>query len=570
MKNYFTLPRFVFILVFFIIFLFAALSQSASASTLDLKNDNDKALKSALALNKYIIPYSELTRENISLLPGRYAVIKNIPSVDPKSDKTISAASNIILKITKLNKKGFYSFEYDNFLDGRNDDKKISKFIMKLETKNNVPTIFEEKLKSNKKSRGEKYIALRFYDNKFLWIILDSRTQELTYLQPLNNDWFPSGFLNGEWKEKISGSTFIFTDENMRLLTNGKELDGSYVLDNNRMYLEFPNGDVGLYYVAFNPETQILSLTKIANDGLLRAMNLERTGEAPVQARNSQTAYQPSTVSVKISTPRRQRRSDSQYESDFAKITAKTQNKNKNDVIEQDLKQASQSQITQSSKSDSKNELDFEKFGKDLITSEIKSQPNNNSEAVPISEATESTETTLPQTQNSNPQYAAKLPDSGPEDEEEYEGFSGTYEYRGNGESSVIRFKDNGQFVEEGRIDDLNTTSTTTGTYSVKGNTITLHNKYISMNGGMTVETNSNNTWIIDRKNNILLDNIDSPNIIYRGANMPIWKRKPKPQASKRASAPKSTETTETTLPQTQVQKSKPADEMFPGYYFDD
>ena len=599
----FLCSRFCVFLLFLIIFLSVALSAFANASNLNLKNDNNRALKSALVLNKYIIPYSELTLKNISLLPGRYAVIKNIPTVDPKSDKTIAAASNEILKISKLNKKGFYNFEYDSFLDGRNDNKKISKITMKLETKDNVPIIFE--IKNNKKSREGKYIALRFYEDKFLWTVLDSRTQEITYLQPLNNDWLPSGFLNGEWKEKISGSTFLFTNENMQLFTNGKEFSGNYILDNNRMYFEFPNGDVGLYYVAFNPDTQILSLTKIAGDGLLRAMNLERTGEAAVQTQSPKIAEQKQITPEQNSTPRRQRRSNEQYESDYAKLTTAA-DKSKVKVIETP-EQASQPKTTQSPKPD------FEKFGKNLIATAVKSQASGSSKEERkdrlIRETTNlvyqdviapNLEQDQQQNDNNNEetttisesasQYVSKLPDSEPEDEYEYEAFSGTYEYRGNGESVVIRFKDNGQFTEESKTESSGTakeqSGISTGTYSVKGNIITLHHKNFSMNGGMTVETNGNTTLIIDRKNNILLDDIDSPNFIYRGATVPIWKRKP--QAAKPKSVSKSTESispqiTPAPEPQepdepepisapqeVQPKESKPADDMFPGYYADE
>ncbi|MBR1487054.1 MAG: hypothetical protein IJ597_07370, partial [Synergistaceae bacterium] len=236
------------------------------------------------------------------------------------------------------------------------------------------------------------------------------------------------------------------------------------------------------------------------------------------------------------------------------------------DLIEPDFEQEQDSQnqnyedeeIAQEPEENSQNDSNFEKFGRDLIATAVKTQTSKNKTSDEkknefISEATnlayqdliapgfeqeqeqdfqnqnyESEEITQIPEENS-PNFA-KLPDS-PKESEFEETFSGVFEARGNGESSVIRFKDNGQFVIDSKREKSGTASefrvTTTGIYTVNGDTITLHNKYVSMNGGMAVGTNTNSTLIIDRKKNILFDEINEE-LVYRGASVPIWKRTPK------------------------------------------
>ena len=535
LKEKFTFSRGIELIFIAVIYIFAlAVSSSSAASVI---RSNYRRVLATNILNDKIAPYSKLTLENISLLPGRYAVTKSVPSVDPNSSEYLGAASNVILEISRPDKKGIYTFTYDSFLDGKNNDKKISKVQMKLEKKNNIPVFYD--IKAKKESRKGTYIAFNGDAHRYLWVIFDEREQKSVSLYPLNGDWLPAGVLNGEWKEKITGSSFVFSDETMRLSSNGEELVGRYALEDNRMYFEFPNGAEGLYYVAYNPDSQQLVLTKIANDGMLRAMALERTDKAPVQTQAPQITYQQKSAPEQEATP--------QYESDFEEVRKSVTATRRNLQIPMN----NAGEMT----ADSINNTLTNESERVYENARVPGLPQK-TQPVYRSETT-MTPKSVPQqkqTQNSNSQYQASQPDSEPEFEDET--FTGTFEYRNNedGLSFVWRFKNDGRFVWETKYKGL--LIPVTGNYRLNGDIVTLF---------YDDDSSTSDTMTIDRKNNTLTDELG---LVYVGASAPIWKQKQQsdypPEQSKTAYLAKNPPAPTS---QTQTAQSKPEDNIN-GYYY--
>ena len=507
-------------LVIFIFIVFSSQSVSAAASKNETLNELLQELRAR----------SEITLKNISQLPGRYAVSQPIPSVDPNSKTHVSAASNIILEISKPNKKGVYTFTYDRGIDGLND-KKISKVQMKLEKKNNVPIFYD--VKDKKKSR--KGIYLSFGNELKNWVLFDERNEKASGLHRLNSEWYPSGFLNGEWQEKITGATFTFTDDTMKLVTGSGELIGKYVLKDNRMFFNFPSGAEGLYYVAYDPRTDQLALTKIANDRLLRAMSLERTGRterAPIYSQMPN--YTQAQSYEEDMFPGRYGFYDVDYSfnyyfQDDGQYTSEAVI-NTDAITESGIYEISGNTLTVTTlssqyrgKTDNKIEkivYKIDRANKAIVREDgltfykIRSATS----LPPAPEANYRSEATQTQTPS--------LPDSGQESNSEDETFSGRFESHINGASAVIRFMENGQFISENKIEGVSTTTTTTGKYRLNGNVITLYNIFNSINDSAPIESFGTMKIKVDRQNNFLYIDEAEPGEVMRAVGVPTWKRK--------------------------------------------
>ena len=220
---------------------------------------NAKVTEQQALSDQRIAPYVEMTKQQgASLLPGRYAHVKEIMSrVNP--NEKINAASSLIIEVGNFNselsvanlKAGAYPSNLDVY--GEN----LEPCLMTFDASGAVPIIRTYSANSHELIAEDFAVVVPEGVDKYAWLLGSTDTGEVRYMFPLK-DWFPSKWWEGDW-EAADGSE-IELDEDGDIEIQDRKF-GTYIISDNRIAVKTLDGQRDVIYCIYNPTNKSLVMT---------------------------------------------------------------------------------------------------------------------------------------------------------------------------------------------------------------------------------------------------------------------------------------------------------------------
>ncbi|MBQ9419616.1 MAG: hypothetical protein IJU31_04485 [Synergistaceae bacterium] len=203
-----------------------------------------------------IAPYIETTKQQgASLLPGRYAHIKEIMSRANTAEK-INAPSSLIIEIGQFDTE---SNAYPSNFDVYGSD--LASCWITLDTSGAVPV-----MKTYAANEGGEYemvaedyaVVMPEGGNKYAWLLGSVETGDVRYMFPINETFFPQGWYEGDWLG-ADGAKISLEDDGT--ITAGGNPFGTYIISDNRIAVKTPSGERDVIYCLYNPDNETIVMT---------------------------------------------------------------------------------------------------------------------------------------------------------------------------------------------------------------------------------------------------------------------------------------------------------------------
>ena len=231
--------------IFSAIFLLTLLTTTANAKVTEQQALSDQR----------IAPFVEITKQQgASLLPGRYAHVKEIMSRVNPAEK-INAASSLVIEIGEFNSE---NNAYPSNLDVYGEN--LAPCFMTFDASGAVPII---KTYAANDSGNYEVIAEDFAviipegGDKYAWLLGSTETGDVRYMFPLK-DWFPGKWWEGDW-ESSDGSE-IELDDDGTIEIQGRKF-GTYIISDNRIAVKTFDGQRDVIYCIYNSTNKTLVMT---------------------------------------------------------------------------------------------------------------------------------------------------------------------------------------------------------------------------------------------------------------------------------------------------------------------
>lgn len=202
-----------------------------------------------------IAPYVEVTKQQgASLLPGRYAHVKEIMSRVNTAEK-INAASSLIIEVGQFDSESnAYPSNFDIY--GEN----LAPCYITFDASGAVPI-----MRTYVAGEGDEYemvaedfaVVMPEGGNKYAWLLGSTETGEVRYMFPLNDAWFPDDWYEEDWL--CADGSQISLDDGV-ISSNGQAL-GTYVISDNRIAIKDAAGNRDVIYCIYNPDNETLVMT---------------------------------------------------------------------------------------------------------------------------------------------------------------------------------------------------------------------------------------------------------------------------------------------------------------------
>ena len=199
-----------------------------------------------------IAPFVEITKQQgASLLPGRYAHVKEIISRINPAEK-INAASNLIIEVGQFNSE---NNAYPSNLDVYGEN--LAPCFMTFDASGAVPIIRTYNANNHQLIAEDYAVVIPEGVDKYAWLLGSTDNGEVRYMFPLNQ-WFPEKWWEGDW-EAADGSEIELDDDGDIEIQDKKF--GTYIISDNRIAVKALDGQRDVIYCIYNPTNKSLVMT---------------------------------------------------------------------------------------------------------------------------------------------------------------------------------------------------------------------------------------------------------------------------------------------------------------------